>query len=477
MSTELITLDGSRHELSDETITEIREIFHGDVLTPEDGEYDDARVVQNAMFDRRPGMIVRCTGVADVVDCVNMARERDLLLAVRGGGHSIAGTCIADDALMLDLSPMRGVWVDPDARRVRVQGGAVWGDVDRDAQLHGLAVPGGVISTTGVAGLTLGGGIGWLHRKYGLACDALRAAEVVLADGQMIRASADEHPELFWALRGGGGNFGVVTTFEFEAYPVGPTVWNSAVMYALDDADAVLERWHDWTTTIPDDVTTRVLCWTMPEAPLLPPVLHDREVIILAALHSGDPDDGERVCAPLSGMGEPLADLSQAMPYRIAQSEFDPFFPKGQVQNYWKSLYLDDVSIDARRLIADRANHRPDPLTLVHVPMLGGAMGRVDADATAYGDRSAGYMLSFDGGWSDPADNDDNIAWVRSAWDRATQLDVASGTYLNFGGDRDIDDRHRERAFGRNLDRLREVKREYDPDNRFRLNANIPPAS
>ncbi|MDW3216900.1 MAG: FAD-binding oxidoreductase [Ilumatobacteraceae bacterium] len=475
MSTEITTLDGTRHELSDETIAEIREIFHGDVVTPDDSTYDETRVVQNGMFDRRPGLIVQCTGVADVVDCVRIARERDLLLSVRGGGHSIAGTCTADDALMLDLSRMRGVWVDASERRVRVQGGAVWGDVDRETQLHGLAVPGGVISTTGVAGLTLGGGIGWLHRKYGLACDALRAAEVVLADGRVVRASADEHPDLFWALRGGGGNFGVVTTFEFDASPVGPTVWNSAVMYPLGEAEGVIERWHDWATNIPDEITTRALCWTMPEAPLLPPAVHNRDVIILAALHSGAPDDGERLCAPLSAMGEPLADLSETLPYRVAQSNFDPFFPKGEVQNYWKSVYLDDVDVDARRLIADRANHRPDPLTLVHVPMLGGAMSRVDAGATAYGDRSADYMLSFDGGWPDPADNDANIAWIRSAWDDATQLDVASGTYLNFGGDRDIDDRARERAFGRNLDRLRQVKREYDPDNRFRLNANIPP--
>jgi hypothetical protein len=477
MSTELLTLDGARQELGAETIAEIRQSFHGDVVVPEDTTYDDVRVVQNGMYDRHPGLIVRCTGVADVVDCVRMAHERDLLLAVRGGGHSIAGTSIADDALMLDLSQMRGVWVDPDTRRVRVQGGAVWGDVDRETQLHGLAVPGGVISTTGVGGLTLGGGIGWLHRKHGLACDSLVSAQVVLADGRVVRASADEHADLFWALRGGGGNFGVVTEFEFDSYPVGPEVWNSAVMYPLEEADAVLERWHDWTTQIPDEVTTRVLCWSMPEAPLLPPEVHNRDVIILAALHSGDPDDGARECAALSGMGEPLADLSQRIPYRIAQSEFDPFFPKGEVQNYWKSVYLDDVDDDARHLVADRANHRPHPLTLVHLPMLGGAMSRVDADATAYGDRSAGYMLSFDGGWADPADNDANIGWIRSAWNEANGLEVTSGTYLNFGGDRDLDDCDREKAFGRNLGRLREVKRDYDPGNRFRLNANIPPAS
>jgi FAD/FMN-containing dehydrogenase len=476
MSTHVVTLAGERAALSDETVEEIRAIFRGVVLTPGDLDYDDARVVQNGMFDRRPGLIVRCTGIADVVDAVRFARERDLLVAVRGGGHSIAGTCTADDCLMIDLSAMRGVWVDPEHRRVRVGGGATWGDVDRETQLHALAVPGGVVSTTGVGGLTLGGGIGWIHRKHGLACDALRAADVVTPDGTLIRASESEHEDLFWALRGGGGNFGVVVGFEFEAYPLGPIVWDSTVMYAADDAGDVLPQWRDWAEAQPDEVTTRCVFWSMPAAPVLPPAVHDRDVYVVAALYAGDPEDGRKACADLAAFGTPLADLSDAVPYRMAQAAFDPFFPKGQLQSYWKSVYLDRLDQAAVDLSLRRGLDRPHPLTMIHLPLLGGAMARVDASATAFGDRSAQWMFSIDGNWTDPADNDANIGWVRDAYDEAVDLPSATGTYLNFGGDRDIDDSDRERAWGRNLARLREVKRTYDPENRFRLNANIPPA-
>jgi FAD/FMN-containing dehydrogenase len=476
MVTQVVTLAGERQTLSDETIEEVRATFRGVVLTSSDADYDEVRMVQNGMFDRRPGLIVRCSGAADVVDAVSFARERDLLVAVRGGGHSIAGTCTADDCLMIDLSAMRGVWVDADRRRVRVTGGATWGDVDRETQQHGLAVPGGVVSTTGVGGLTLGGGIGWLHRKHGLACDAVRSVDVVIPDGTLIRASDDDHQDLFWALRGGGGNFGVVVGFEFEAYPLGPIVWDAAVMYAVEDAAEVMPRWRDWSSEQPDEVTTRALFWSMPAAPVLPPEVHGRDVFIAAALYAGDADDGREACSPLARFGTPLADISAAVPYRMAQASFDAFFPRGELQSYWKSVYLDRVD-DAALDVALRCGlERPHPMTLVHIPLLGGAMGRVDPAATAFGDRSADYMLSIDGNWTDPADTAANVAWVRDRYEEAIELDAATGTYLNFGGDRDLDQRDRERAWGRNLDRLRRVKRDYDPDNRFRVNANIPPA-
>jgi FAD/FMN-containing dehydrogenase len=377
---------------------------------------------------------------------------------------------------MIDLSAMRSVWVDPEQRRVRVAGGPTWGDVDREAQLHGLAVPGGVVSTTGVAGLTLGGGIGWLHRKYGLACDALRAAEVVTARGDIVRCSASENEDLFWALRGGGGNFGVVVSFEFEAYPLGPVVWNGMVVYPVDAAAEVLPRWRDWTSTVSDEVTSRAIMWSLPAAPEFPPAVHNRDVLITAALYAGDPDEGQRACRALAEFSEPLADMSQALLFRTAQSSLDPLFPKGGLQSYWKSVYLDQFDEEAVAFVSRVGQERPHPRTMVHVPLLGGAMSRVGATETAFGDRSAGYMLSLDGNWLDKADDDANIRWVRGAYDTAVTLRAASGTYLNFGGDADLDDADRARAWGRNVERLRRIKRSYDPENRFRLNPNIPPA-
>ena len=263
--------------------------FRGRLLAPQDDGYDQARVVQNGLIDRRPGLIVQCSGTADVIDAVNLARERRLLTAVRAGGHSIAGYGVCDDALMLDLSVMRGVWVDPDARTVRVQGGATWGDVDRETQAFGLAVPGGVVSTTGVAGLTLGGGIGWLHRAYGLACDHLRSVEIVTADGQLRRASEAENPDLLWAVRGGGGNFGVVTTFEFTAHPLGPVVPVAAVMYPVDNAGELFRAWRAWASTAPDEAMSRAVFWWMPEDPNLPPAVHNQQVLIVGAIYTGPP--------------------------------------------------------------------------------------------------------------------------------------------------------------------------------------------
>jgi FAD/FMN-containing dehydrogenase len=359
--------------------------FRGRLLAPQDDGYDEARVVQNALMDRRPGLIVQCSGTADVIDAVNLARERRLLTAVRGGGHSIAGYGACDDALMLDLSVMRGVWVDPGAGIVRVQGGATWGDVDRETQAFGLAVPGGVVSTTGVAGLTLGGGIGWLHRAYGLACDNLRSVEIVTADGQLRRASEAENPDLFWAVRGGGGNFGVVTAFEFTAHPVGPVVPVAAVMYPVDNAGELFRAWRAWASTAPDEAMSRALFWWMPEDPNLPPAVHNQQVFIVGAIYTGPPDKGQQVLQPLRELGTPLADLGAEMPFRVFQAAFDPFFPKGQLASYWKSVYLNELTDDLIDLIVWRAAQRPSPRTLVHVPMLGGAMSGVTATATAFG--------------------------------------------------------------------------------------------
>ena len=451
--------------------------FRGRLLAPHDDGYDEARVVHNGLIDRRPRLIVRCSGTADVIDAVNLARERRLLTAVRGGGHSIAGYSVCDGGLMLDLSVMRGVWVDPGAQTVRVQGGATWGDVDREAQAFGLAVPGDVVSTTGVAGLTLGGGIGWLHRAYGLACDNLRSVEIVTADGQLRRASDAENPDLFWAVRGGGGNFGVVTAFEFTAHPVGPVVAVAAVMYPLDNAGELFRAWRAWASTAPDEAMSRALFWWMPEDPNLPPAVHNQQVFIVGAIYTGPSDKGQQVLQPLRELGTPLLDLGSEMPFRMFQAAFDPFFPKGQLASYWKSVYLNELTDDLIDLIVRRAAQRPSPRTLVHVPMLGGAMGRVADTATAFGDRSAPFMLSVDGNWVDPADTADNVAWVRDVISEVEGFSAAGGTYLNFSGREEAAAAELvQAAYGDNLQRLAGVKNQYDPDNLFRLNNNVTPA-
>lgn len=475
MPTAVATLAGGTARITDEELAQMRATtFRGALLTPSDEGYDAARIVQNAMFERSPGLIIRCSGTADVIDAVNLARERALLTAVRGGGHSIAGFSTCDGGLVIDLSPMRGVWVDPDRQLVRVQGGCTWGDVDRETQALGLVVPGGVVSTTGVAGLTVGGGIGWVHRKWGLACDNLLAAEIVTADGSLLRVSEQDHADLFWALRGGGGNFGVITAFEFRAHSLGPIVMAAAPIYDMDAADGLIRMWRDWTDTVPDEVTTRAVFWSMPEDPALPPEVHNRDVLILGAVYAGPPDAGEEMLRPIREFGRPLADLSGQMPYRLFQAAFDPFFPKGEVASYWKSAYLPALDDHVLDVIVERSANRLSPLTLLHVPLMGGATSRVGAAETAFGDRSAPYMLSVDGNWVDPQSGPSEIEWVRSCL--AEVGTFSKGTYLNFGGDSSTDSGPVETAFGDNLPRLRQVKRQYDPQNLFRLNNNISPA-
>jgi FAD/FMN-containing dehydrogenase len=477
MTLRLSLLNEGHTTVTDTQLDELRATFLGPLITPDDTGYDESRVVQNGMFDRRPGLIVRCSGPADVMDAVRLAGERDLLVAVRGGGHGIAGHSTCDDATMIDLSAMRGVWVKPAEHIVRVQGGATWADVDREAQTFGLAVPGGVVSTTGVAGLTLGGGLGWLHRKYGLTCDNLVAAEVVIADGTLIRASDTENEELFWALRGGGGNFGVVTAFEFQAHPVGPTVLFSSVMYAAPDAAEILPAWRAWAAGLPDEVTSRVIFWSMPETPMLPQEVHNRDVLIVAAVYAGSPDDGAPVLRPISEFGTPLADLSGPTSFRDVQRSLDFMFPKGQLHSYWKSVSVSELSDDVLEVLLRRGLQRPHPLTLVHAPQMGGAVQRVGPTDTAFGDRSAAYIVSIDGNWTDAADTAADMSWVRDGFNEVRRLPSAVGTYLNFSGDRDLDSASRQAAFGHNLDRLARIKRDFDPDNRFRLNNNIQPAA
>jgi FAD/FMN-containing dehydrogenase len=334
-----------------------------------------------------------------------------------------------------------------------------------------LAVPGGVVSTTGVGGLTLGGGIGWLHRKWGLSCDALRAVEIVTADGELVRASASTNPDLFWALRGGGGNFGVVVGFEFEAQALGPIVLAVPVFYRSSESPEILAKWRDWAASAPDEVTTRALFWTMPAAPGLPPEIHDQEVLITAALYAGDPADGASILSPMRKLGKPLVDIGGEMPYRFFQAAFDPLL--SGLRSYWKSTYLNDFSDEAVQLIAERGMNRPDPSTLVHVPLMGGATSRVASADTAFGDRSAPWMLSVDGNWRDPAKADTVIEWTREFIAEASSLAGAGGTYLNFSGDESTETDVLTAQFGANYGRLLKIKKQYDPQNMFRINNNI----
>ncbi|MEV7007495.1 FAD-binding oxidoreductase [Streptosporangium sp. NPDC051022] len=475
MPIEVERLSGGTATLDDEKLAELRTTFHGSLLTREDDGYDEVRAVQNALIDRRPALVMRCSGAADVIDAVDLAREHGLLAAVRGGGHSVAGHSVRDRGLLIDLSGMRGVWVDPGSRTVRVQGGATWGDVDRETQVFGLVVAGGIVSTTGVAGLTLGGGIGWLHRKYGLSCDNLRAAEIVTADGRLLRASESENADLFWGLRGGGGNFGVVTAFEFTAHPLGPVVMCAVPMYA-DDFGEVFRAWRDWADTVPDEVTTRAMFWTAPEDPHMPPQVHGRQLLITGAVYAGPPEEGEEVLRPVRHLGTPLADPSGPMPYRMFQSAFDFFFAKGALASYWKSLFLKELTGRAVDLIVGGGLARTTPQSMVHVPLLGGAVSRVGPHDTAFGDRDARCMLSVDGNWVDHHGAADHVAWVRRTIGRAEELSTG-GTYLNFDGEEPAKTPELvSAAFGENLRRLTELKGRYDPRNLFRLNANIPPA-
>ena len=476
MATEIATLQGERVTVDDAALAQLRSTIHGEVLRPGDQGYSD-RPIYNAMHKRRPALIVRCAGTADVVDSVKFARERNLLVAIRGGGHSVAGLSSCDGGMVIDLTKMRSVEADPGTGIARVQGGALWSDVDRETQAYGLVVPGGVVSETGVAGLTLGGGEGWVRRKYGLTIDSLVSARVVCADGSVHVASAKSEPDLFWALRGGGGNFGVVTSFEFRMHPLGPIVAFAGVFYRVADAAKVLPRWRDYCANAPDEVTSVAIAITMPAAPGLPPAIHNQACLVVGGVYVGSPEKGMQVMQPLRELGTPLADISQPMPFKIVQTAFDPLFPMGKLQSYWKAQNLARLPDEAIEVIADRAGQRPSPLTLVATFQMGGAINRVAPGDTAYAERSAPWMSSVDGNWENPADNEKNVAWVRESFKRISPYSTGT-TYTNFTGQADETTAAlTATAYGSNMIRLGQVKAQYDPDNFFRLNPNIVPAA
>ena len=461
-------------QLDAEAVAGLSGRVRGPVLAPGDPGYDEARSIWNGLIDRRPALIVRCSGAADVVDAVNFARDQGLVLSIKAGGHNVAGNAVNDGGIVIDLSQMRGVHVDPVAQTVRVQGGATLGDLDRETQLFGLAVPVGVVSETGVAGLTLHGGLGHLRRKHGLSIDSLLSVDIVTADGQFRRASATENEDLFWAVRGAGSNFGVVTSFEFRAYPVGPMVFVGAIFYQLEDAPTILPAWRDFMATAPEELSSLAICWSLPPSEPFPPELHGTPVVAIAAAYCGSVEEGEQIVQPLRELGEPLVDASGPWPWLGLQSGFDAIFPKGELR-YWKSRSVSELSDEVIGEILAFANRRPAPLTDIAIWHQGGAMSRIAEGETAYGGRDVPFLVTAEANWTDPAQNEEAIAWARGLWD-AMEPYTTGAVYLNFPGLGEEKDDLARAGYGANYERLAALKAKYDPDNFFRMNINIPPA-
>ncbi|MFC4438123.1 MULTISPECIES: FAD-binding oxidoreductase [Natrialbaceae] len=459
---------GQRAE--DSGVAALEERLRGELLREDDEGYDEARTVWNAMIDREPELVARPTGVADVVAAVDFARETDRLVSIKGGGHSVAGNAVCEDGLMIDLSEMKGVHVDPATRTVQVGPGATVGDMDHETQAFGLATPGGVVSTTGVAGLTLGGGFGWLSRRYGLAVDNLRSAEIVTADGAVVTASEDENSDLFWAIRGGSGNFGVVTSFEFDLVEVGPEVLFGPGVYPYEDAADVLRHYRDFCRDAPNECCVWADSMTAPPLPFLPEDVHGSTVLVLMQAYVGDLEEGERVLESLREYGDPIADAVGPAPYATAQRTFDDLLTPG-ARNYWKShnyTELTDATLDT---VVDYANRAPTPQSEVLIHQVGGAINDVAPDATAYPHRETAFIITPGARWEDPANDEECIAWVRACHDALAE-DATGGTYVNFEGEREG---HERNAYGGNYDRLVEIKVEYDPTNLFRVNQNVEP--
>ena len=459
--------------LPDRVLDEFRAGFAGDVICPGDADYDDARAVWNGVIDRYPGLILQCTGVADVIDAVNLVREHDLLVSVRGGGHNVAGSAVCDGGVVIDLSAMNGVWVDPEERTAWVQAGATLGDVDRETQAFGLATPLGVVSATGVAGLTLGGGLGHLRKKYGLSADNLASVDIVTPDGEYRTASADENRDLFWGLRGGGGGFGVVTKFEFDLHPVGPEVAALVVVYHADDGDAVMRGFREYAQSSPDELSIVTSRGRLPDEELFPADVVDDFKIVIGGMYAGPPAEGEAVIEPLRELAEPVADFSGTMPYTDLQRTFDEDYPDGG-RYYWKSLYLESLSDDVIDRIFEWGDTAPSPRSTIDVWALGGAVADVGLDESAFIGRDAPYLLAVEACWEDPGEDEANVTWAREFLEEMQQY--SDGTlYLNFPGFYEDSDQLMERSFGDAYARLSELKTRYDPENVFRSKAHVQP--
>lgn len=455
-------------------ISDLTARLSGSVIGPTDVGYDEARTVWNAMVDRRPALVVRPANTGDVVTAVGFAREHDLPVAVRGGGHNVAGNAVGEGGLTIDCSGMTAVTVDPEANTARVEPGVTVGEFDHATGAHGLVAPGGIVSTTGLAGLTLGGGWGWLSRSYGLAIDNLRSVEVVTADGEVRRASEGENADLFWGLRGGGGNFGIATEFEFDLHEFGPTVLAGVLVYPFEVAGDLLRFHREFTADAPRELCCYASVRTAPSASFVPEAVRGEPVATAYLCYSGDLEDGERVVRPLREFHTPIVDLVEPRPYTAFQALFDDVYPPGY-RNYWKSGFVDraGLSDEAIDTLLVHANTLTSPYTSIVIEHLGGAIAEVDPGATAYAHRDAGYSFNVFARWTDEAEDDRHVAW---AWEffAAMAPHLSDGVYVNFLG-REGEGRVRA-AFGRNYDRLADLKRRYDPGNVFRVNQNVKPA-
>ncbi|MEX2246862.1 MAG: FAD-binding oxidoreductase [Dehalococcoidia bacterium] len=459
--------------LEQKQIDELRGALRGPLILPEDAGYDEARAVWNAMIDRRPTAIARCLGVADVVAGVNFAREHGLALSVRGGGHNIAGLATGDGALMLNMSLMRGVHVDRAGGRAYAQAGCLLGDVDRETQLYGLAAPLGFVSNTGIAGLTLGGGFGYLTRRFGWTCDNVVSMDVVTADGKAVRASEDENADLFWALRGGGGNFGVVTGFEYRVYPLGPEIVGGAIAWPAEEAPRVIELFRTLMPSGPAELTCVLGLRKAPPAPWLAKEIHGKDIVALFVCYSGDPAEGERAIAPIKALGRTVGDTVGRRSYVSQQNLLDATQPSGR-RYYWKSEYLGRQDVEMCQTAAKHAAAMRSPHSAILVFPLDGELNRLPAGHSPAGNRDAMSLFNVAASWEQPGDDAANIAWARGAWEELRPFSTG-GTYVNFLTEEETGDRVLQ-AYGEHVGRLSGIKAKWDPANLFRLNKNIAPA-
>jgi FAD/FMN-containing dehydrogenase len=470
----VVTLAGADSALDEAVVEQFASRLRGELLHSGDAEYEEARQLWNGVIDRRPALIARCASVEDVVASVNFARENDLLLAVRGGGHNVAGTASADGGLVVDLSAMKDIEVDPERRTVRAGAGVTIGELDEETQKHGLATPMGVVSETGIAGLTLNGGLGWLRRKHGTSSDNLVSVDLVTAEGRSLTASEEKNADLFWGIRGGGGNFGVVTSFEYRLHPVGPEVMFCFVLYPGDRAKEVLRFAEEYVAEAPDEVSPLGVLGRVPSVEDFPEEWHGEQYVALLAMYAGGVEEGEEALKPLRELGNPIADLSGPMPYTEAQKILDEDYPDGW-RYYWKSVNVGGLEDGVIEALMEHAEAAPSDHSTIDVWFQGGAMGRVGADESAFGDRSAPILLGIEANW-EAGEDETNIAWARACYADMRRFS-GGGVYLNFPGFLEEGQGLMRDAYGENYERLVALKDEYDPTNLFRLNQNIEPTS
>jgi FAD/FMN-containing dehydrogenase len=458
--------------VDESALAELQGGFRGEIVGRDDATYDEHRKIWNGSIDRRPALIARCAGVADVIASVKFCRQHGLPVAVRSGGHSFPGLSVADDAFVIDLGLMKGVRVDPEGRVARVQAGVLLGELDRETQAFGLAAPSGIVTHTGVAGLTLGGGIGWIMRKHGLSIDQLRRVDLVTADGEFVKASRDENEDLFWGICGAGSNFGIVTEFEFDLVPLGPIVYAGPIFWAMEDSPEVLRFYRDWVADAPDELMTIVVHRKAPPLPFVPEELHGKPVVMVIPCWAGDPEDGEKAVRPMKEFGNPVADVCSAKPFLVHQAMFDPSFVPGRWY-YFKPLDVDELTDEIIDITVDHSLRINSPLTSFPIWQRGGAVARVGEDETAFGGRDAGFTYNIGASTATAEGFDEEREWVRTFWSALERFQTTA--YVNFLED-PSEDRIRASYGPEKFDRLKALKRKYDPDNFFRINQNIPPA-